>query len=88
MLTAAQADILSRMDAGETLTHSLLGERLWSLLEDPWTVFDDLSPRQLRAAGLITFARPGSVDEDRADAYKLMPAGRAVLETWRSSPHR
>ena len=52
-MTDAQGAILTRMADGDTLTHSLLGDRLWSLLKDPWTVFDDVSPRVLLAAGLI-----------------------------------
>jgi hypothetical protein len=82
-LTEAQAGILARLAKGETLTHSLLGERLWSLLEDPWTVFDDISPRQLQAAGMIELARPGSLADDRADTYRLTPAGRSALDGYR-----
>ncbi|MDX7953459.1 hypothetical protein P7D22_20035 [Lichenihabitans sp. Uapishka_5] len=52
----AQATILTRMAGGATLTPSLLGDRLWSLLEDPFTVFDDVSPRVLLAAGMIALA--------------------------------
>ena len=82
-MTDAQAAILTRMAGGATLTHSLLGNRLWSLLEDPSTVFDDVSPRVLLAAGLIALQQRGSVKSDRADAYRLTLAGRAALVTWR-----
>lgn len=82
-MTEDQAAILARMVAGATLTHSLLGDRLWSLLEDPFTVFDDVSPRVLLAAGLIALARQGSVKADRADAYRLTVAGHAALQAWR-----
>ena len=85
MLTEAQAAILTRMAGGATLTHSLLGDRLWSLLEDPFTVFDDVSPRQLRAAGLIALAQRGSAKADRADAYRLTASGNAALRAWRLS---
>ena len=85
MLTGPQADILCRMEAGAALTQSLLGDRLWSLLEDPWTVFDDVSPRRLRADGLIEQAERGSLEDDRADAYRLTPAGLTVLKAWRSA---
>ena len=84
-LTDAQAAILTRMAGGGTLTHSLLGDRLWSLFEDQFTVFDDVSPRQLRAAGLITLAQRGSVKADRADVYRLTAAGHAALRAWRLS---
>lgn len=84
-VTDAQAAILTRMAGGQTLTHSLLGDRLWSLLEDPFTVFDDVSPRQLRVAGLIALAQRGSVKADRADAYRLTAAGHAALRAWRLS---
>ena len=77
--TEAQAAILTRMAAGDTLTHSMLGERLWSLLEDPFTVFDDVSPRVLLAGGLIALAQQGSVKADRASTYRLTSAGRAAL---------
>ena len=83
MLTEAQAAILTRMAGGATLTHSLLGDRLWSLLEDPFTVFDDVSPRLLLAAGLIALAQRGSVEADRADAYRLTLAGHNALRAWR-----
>ncbi|MDX7952887.1 hypothetical protein P7D22_17110 [Lichenihabitans sp. Uapishka_5] len=83
-MTEAQAVILSRMAAGATLTQSCLGDRLWSLRDDPWTVFDDLSPRQLLAAGLIALQRPGSLEADRADAYGLTPLGHAALQNWRA----
>ena len=82
-VTDAQAAILTRMAGGTTLTHSLIGERLWSLLEDPFTVFDDVSPRQLRAAGLIALEYRGSVRTNRADAYRLTAAGHAALFQWR-----
>ena len=78
-MTDAQAAILTRMAGGATLTHSLLGDRLWSLLEDPFTVFDDMSPRVLIAAGLIALAQRGSVKADQADAYQLTTAGHAAL---------
>ena len=84
-LTDAQAAILTRMACGQTLTHSLIGDRLWSLLEDPFTVFDDVSPRQLRAAGLIALAQSGSVKADRADAYRLTAVGHAALRAERLS---
>ena len=84
-MTDAQAAILTRMAGGQTLTHSLLGNRLWSLLEDPFTVFDDVSPRQLRAAGLIALAQRGSVKADRADAYRMTASGHAALGAWRRS---
>ena len=84
-LTDAQSAILTRMACGATLTHSLLGDRLWSLFEDPFTVFDDVSPRQLRAAGLIALAQRGSVKADRADAYRLTAAGHAALRAWHLS---
>ncbi len=83
MLTEAQAAILTRMAGGATLTHSLVGYRLWSLLEDPFTVFDDLSPRQLRAAGLITLAQRVSVKANRADVYRPTSGGHAALRAWR-----
>ena len=76
--------ILARMEAGATLTHSLHGDRLWSLLEDPFVVFDDVSPRLLREAGLIAQNRRGSVEADRADAYCLTLTGRSALEAWRA----
>ena len=82
-LTEAQAAILTRMAGGATLTHSLIGDQLWSLLENPFTVFDDVSPRQLRAAGLIALAQRGSVKADRADVYRLTAAGHAALRAWR-----
>ena len=78
-MTAAQALILESMAGGQTLTHSLLGERLWSLLEDPFTVFDDVSPRVLLAAGLIALDQRGSVKADRADIYRLTMAGHAAV---------
>ena len=81
-MTDAQAAILTRMAGGSTLTHSLLGERLWSLLDDPYTVFDDVSPRQLRAAGLIALTQQGSVMTDRADTYRLTATGHAALQAW------
>ncbi|MCW6512844.1 hypothetical protein [Lichenifustis flavocetrariae] len=83
MLTDAQAAILTRMAVGATLAHSLQGERLWSLLEDPFTVFDDVSPRVLLAGGFIALAQRGSVKADRADAYRLTIAGHAALRDWR-----
>ena len=83
-LTDTQAAILTRMAGGATLTHSLLGE-LWSLLEDPFTVFDDVSPRVLLRAGLIALAQRGSVKADRADAYRLTAAGHTALRAWRLS---
>ena len=79
VLTEAQSVILKRMADGGTLTHSLLGDRLWSLLEDPFTVFDDVSPRLLLAAGHVELAQRGSLRDDRADAYRITEAGRAVL---------
>ena len=82
-MTAEQAAILTRMASGATLTHSLLGERLWSLLEDPFTVFDDVSPRVLLAGGLIALAQPGSVKADRASIYHITSAGSAALWKWR-----
>ena len=82
-MTNQQAAILTRMAGGATLTRSLLGERLWSLLEDPFTVFDDVSPRVLLAAGLIALAQRGSVKADRADAYRLTAAGHTALRAWR-----
>ena len=83
-MTEAQAAILIRMADGFTLTHSLLGDRLWSLLEDPGTVFDDMSPRQLRTGGLIALHRPGSIAADRADTYRITEAGRRALAIWRN----
>ena len=82
-MTDAQAAILTRMASGATLTHSMVGERLWSLLEDPFTVIDDMSPRVLLAAGLIALAQRGSVKADRADAYRMTAAGHAALRDWR-----
>lgn len=83
-MTEAQAAILARMAGGATLTRSLVGDRLWSLLEDPFTRFDDVSPRVLLSAGLIALAQRGSVEADRADAYGLTSAGKDALRVWRS----
>lgn len=87
-MTEAQAAILIRMTAGSTLTHSMIGDRLWSLLEDPFTVFDDVSPRVLLAAGLIALAQPGSIKADRADAYRMTMAGHDALRAWEQTQAR
>lgn len=79
-LTEAEARILSRVAGGETLVQSLVAERLWSLLQDPFTVFDDVSPRRLRNAGLIELLQAGSLRDDRADSYMITEAGRAALK--------
>ncbi len=86
-LTPAEAAILSRA-ARRTLVQSLLGDRLWSLLEDPFTLFDDLSPRRLRAAGLIELGRPGSLAEDRPDEYRVTVSGQAALAAFALSQRR
>ena len=83
-MTDAQATILARMVAGAVLTHSLQGDRLWSLLGDPFTVLDDVSPRLLREAGLIALDRRGNVKADRADIYRLTLAGRTALAAWQA----
>lgn len=82
-MTEAQATILARMAAGSTLAQSMIGDRLWSLLEDPFTVFNDVSPRVLLADGLIALAQHGSVKADRASTYRLTSAGQAALWKWR-----
>lgn len=82
-LTDAEARILSRAGSGETLVQSLVGDRLWSVSQDPFTVFDDISPRRLRKAGLIEIDKPGSLRDDRADSYMITEAGRAALKIYR-----
>ncbi|MCW6510950.1 hypothetical protein [Lichenifustis flavocetrariae] len=79
-VTAAQSAILRRMADGGTLTRSLAGERMGSLLEDPFTVFDDVSPRLLLAAGFVELVRLGRLRDDRANVYRITAAGRAVLK--------
>ena len=80
-MTDAQVVILARIADGDTLTHSLLGNRQWSLLKDPWTVFDDVSPRVL-LAGYLALAQRGSIKADRAGAYRITTAGYAASRTW------
>ena len=63
------------------LTRPLLGDRLWLLLEDPFTVLDDVSPRVLLKAGLIALAQRGGVKADQAEAYRLTTAGHAALRS-------
>lgn len=87
-MTDQEAVILMRLEAGQTLTHSLIGERLWSLLEDPWTVFDDLSPRRLLARDNIRLKRRGSLDDDRPDEYEMTIWGRASLAAYRAEAPR
>lgn len=78
-MTDHEAVIPMHLQAGRTLTHSLLAERLWSLLEDPWTVFDDVSPLLLLRAGLIALVSRGIVKADRAHTYRLTAAGHEAL---------
>ncbi|MCW6512043.1 hypothetical protein [Lichenifustis flavocetrariae] len=54
------------MADGGSPTRSLLGERLWSLFEDPLTIFDDVLPCLLLAAGFVELARPVSPRDARA----------------------
>lgn len=85
-MTDEEAIILMHIEAGRTLTHSHFGDRLWSLLEDPWTVFDDLSPRRLLARDNIRLKRQGSLDDDRPDEYEMTIWGRASLAGYRAEP--
>lgn len=87
-MTDAEAVIFMHLEAGRTLTHSLVGERLWSLLEDPFTVFDDESPRRLIARNNIQPKRKGSLEEDRPDEYELTIWGRASLAGYRAGSPR
>ena len=87
-MTDEEAAILMHLEAGRTLTRSLVGDRLWSLLEDPWTVFDDLSPRRLLARDNIRSKRRGSLDEDQPDAYEMTVWGRAALAAYRAGDPR
>ena len=82
-LNDAEARILSRAAEGDTLVQSLVGDRLWSLLQDSFTIFDEVTPRRLRKAGLITLIQPGSRIDDRADWYAVTEAGRAALKAYR-----
>ncbi len=82
-LNDIEARILSRAAEGDTLVQSLVGDRLWSLLQDPFTVFDEVTPRRLCKAGLITLVQPGSRSDDRADWYAVTEAGRAALKAYR-----
>ncbi len=82
-LTAAQAGVLQRVEAGEKLVQSLHGERLWIFQHDPFDPLDDVELERLRIAGLIALDRPGSLRDDRADAYALSESGRVALASHR-----
>ena len=82
-LTAAQAGLLTRMAGGASLVQPRHGLRSWSLEGDPDMPIDDVSPRQLRAKGLVALVRCGSAKVGRLGVYNLTLAGRAALLAWR-----